>query len=345
MTEALDPEADAVLTIPVRYAHEALARLDLDAAARKRILHAAGIEHGHGRTAQRRLTARQFALVYRGAIHAARDESLGYATYRTPLGSYAFLVRSLASCSDLAACLEHANRFYRLFEPGGGWQIERDRATTRMELRLPRAVQRGSILYVHSMLLTPGRTAAWLVGRPLPLAEVTLPARFRPFASETRFLFGRAARFGSSASVSFDTSQLALPVVRAPADVDAYLHGSLQGFLLAAAGDDVERRVRALLAEASPVATLPVEQIARRLGMSRPTLARHLQRIGTGFAAVRDELRRDLAIALLGRGLRVAEVSERLGYSEPSAFQRAFKVWTGSAPGSHATARVRRART
>jgi AraC-like DNA-binding protein len=177
------------------------------------------------------------------------------------------------------------------------------------------------------------------VGRPLPLTAVVLPARFRGFADETRFLFGIAPTFGDEASVRFDTKQLALPVVRAPADVDAYLHGSLQGFLLAAAGDDVERRVRAALAVATPFASLPIERVARGLGMSRPTLARHLQRIGTSFAAVRDELRRDLAIALLGRGLRVADVSERLGYSEPSAFQRAFKSWTGTAPGSHVAAR------
>jgi AraC-like DNA-binding protein len=343
MTEALDPEASVAATIPARYAREALAHLDLDPAVRARILRAAGIEPSSRSAGRRRLTARQFALVYRGAIHSGRDESLGYATYRTPPGSYAFLVRALASCTDLATCLAQADRFYRLFEPAGGWQIEIERTTTRMQLRLPSAAQRASILYVHSMLLTPGRTAAWLVGRPLPLAEVTLPERFRIFASETRFLFGTVPRFGDTASVSFDTRQLALPVVRAPADVDAYLHGSLQGFLLAAAGDDVERRVRALLAAASPIATLPVAQVARRLGMSRPTLARHLQRIGTSFAAVRDELRRDLAIALLGRGLRVAEVSERLGYSEPSAFQRAFKAWTGSAPGRLAATPVHRA--
>jgi AraC-like DNA-binding protein len=342
MTEVLEPEASAAATIPTRYAHEALVRLGLDDATGVDILHAAGIDPSPGWTARRRLTARQFALVYRGAIRASHDESLGYATYRTPPGSYAFLVRSLATCTDLAACLDHADRFYRVFEPDGGWQIERERKTTRMQLRLPRAAQRASILYVHSMLLTPGRTASWLVGRPLPLAEVTLPTRFRAFAGETRFLFGIAPRFGSTASVSFDTRQLAFPVVRAPADVDGYLHGSLQSFLLAAAGDDVERRVRALLAAASPFASLAVAQVARRLGMSRPTLARHLQRIGTSFATVRDDLRRDLAVALLGRGLRVAEVSERLGYSEPSAFQRAFKAWTGSAPGSHVATRVRR---
>lgn len=336
MTEALEPDPSDAPTIPLRYAREALDRLPLGDAARARIVRDAGLEPALPRGAQRRLTARQFAVVYRGAIRAARDESLGYATRATPPGSYAFLVRSLAHCADLAACLAQADAFYRLFEPDGGWQIERGPATTRMLLRLPRAAQRASILYVHSMLLTPGRTAAWLVGRPLPLAEVTLPVRFRAFASETRFLFGIAPRFGSEASVRFDSRQLALPVMRAPGDADAYLRGSLRGFLLAAAGDDVERRVRAVLAGTTPFASLSVERVARRLGMSRPTLARHLQRIGTSFAAVRDELRRDLAIGLLGRGLRTAEVSERLGYSEPSAFQRAFKAWTGSTPGSYA---------
>lgn len=341
MTERLETGALDAPTIPARYAREALDRLPLDDAARTRILRDAGLPALVPRGARRRLTAKQFASVYRGAIRAGSDESLGYAAHATPPGSYAYLVRSLTRCTDLAACLEQADEFYRLFDPGGGWEIERGATTTCLRLRLPRAAQRASILHVHGMLLTPGRTAAWLAGRSLPLAAVTLPARFRAFAEETRFLFGIAPRFAGEASVAFDARQLALPVVRAPEDVDGYLRGSLHGFLLGAPGDDVERRVRALLAEATPFASLPVERVARRLGMSRPTLARHLQRIGTTFAAVRDELRRDLAIGLLGRGLRTAEVSERLGYSEPSAFQRAFKAWTGSAPGSYAAARRR----
>jgi hypothetical protein len=52
------------------------------------------------------------------------------------------------------------------------------------------------------------------------------------------------------------------------------------------------------------------------------------------FQGLKDELRRDAAIALLtGSDLPVAAIAERVGFSEASAFQRAFRGWTGLAPG------------
>lgn len=334
MTDPLDLEP---ATIPVRYAREALARLDLGASERTRILRDAGIAPGLLRASGGRLTGAQFARLHRRAVAASGDESLGYAVHRTPIGSYAFLVSALIRCADLGACLEQASAFYRLFDPRGGWEVEAGPATTTVRLRLAERAQAGSVLYVHSMLLTPSRTAAWLVGRSLPLDAVVLPERFRPFAGETRFLFGTTPSFGGEALTRFATRQLALPVIRGPADAAAYLKDSLRGFLLGAAGDEVEHRVRGALAESTPFASASADQTARRLAMSRQTLARHLQRAGTSFAALRDELRRDFAIGLLTRGLRVAEVSQRLGYSEPSAFHRAFRAWTGSAPGRYAS--------
>lgn len=342
VTEVLAPRdatSGGTATIPVRYAREALALLAIGASGRSRALAFAGIPPALLRAPRSRLTGAQFERLYRHAIRLGGDESLGHATYRTPPGSYAFLVRALARCADLGACFAEADAFYRLFDPHGGWQIERGPECTTIRLRVARRAQSASLLFTHSMLLTPTRTAAWLCGQSLPLAGVTLPRRFRAFSRETRFLFGIAPAFGDEASVRFPTRQLALPVIRAPGDVTGYLRGSLRAFLLAAPGDDVEQRVRAALAASTPFASANVGAIAKSLAMSRPTLARHLQRAGTSFAALRDELRRDYAIGLLARGLRVAAVSEQLGYSEPSAFHRAFRAWTGSAPARYASTR------
>ena len=69
------------------------------------------------------------------------------------------------------------------------------------------------------------------------------------------------------------------------------------------------------------------------LGMSRATLARRLKREGTTFEAVLEGLRRRLAEDYLGkRRLSVAETSYLLGFSEPAAFSRAYRRWTGRSP-------------
>ena len=69
--------------------------------------------------------------------------------------------------------------------------------------------------------------------------------------------------------------------------------------------------------------------------MSPQTLRRHLREEGTSFQELKDHLRRDLAIYQLGSDLPIQRIAERLGFSEPSAFHRAFKKWTGLTPGAY----------
>ena len=68
----------------------------------------------------------------------------------------------------------------------------------------------------------------------------------------------------------------------------------------------------------------------------RYTLRRHLREEGSSFQELKDHLRRDLAIYHLGRDeLAIQDIAEQLGFSEPSAFHRAFKKWTGLTPGAY----------
>jgi AraC-like DNA-binding protein len=90
---------------------------------------------------------------------------------------------------------------------------------------------------------------------------------------------------------------------------------------------------------AIPVDGAELEPIAKQLGLGGRSLQRRLKDEGTSFQALRDETRRHLADRYLEEGLSIAEVSFLLGFSEPSAFFRAFKRWTGSTPGASLLAR------
>jgi AraC-like DNA-binding protein len=92
--------------------------------------------------------------------------------------------------------------------------------------------------------------------------------------------------------------------------------------------DQVRRALRAALSSDDA----QVAGMAKRLGLTARSLQRRLQDEGTSFQALRDETRRSLADRYLGQGLSVAEISFLLGFSEPSAFFRAFKRWTGLTP-------------
>ncbi|MGZ8336908.1 MAG: helix-turn-helix transcriptional regulator, partial [Allosphingosinicella sp.] len=76
-----------------------------------------------------------------------------------------------------------------------------------------------------------------------------------------------------------------------------------------------------------------IDRIARELGLSRQTLYRRLKEEGTTFAALVDGVRRRVALRLVReQALSVKQIAYRLGFSDPAAFSRAFKRWTGSSP-------------
>lgn len=75
-----------------------------------------------------------------------------------------------------------------------------------------------------------------------------------------------------------------------------------------------------------------VEHIAKRLGLTPRSLQRRLKDEGTSFNLVREQVRRDLTQRYLADKLSISEISFLLGFSEPSAFFRAFKRWTGMTP-------------
>ncbi len=84
-----------------------------------------------------------------------------------------------------------------------------------------------------------------------------------------------------------------------------------------------------------------MEMIAVKLSLSRQTLFRKLKAEGVTFAQVMDELRHKLALDYLnGRKASVNETAYLVGFSEPAAFSRAFKRWTGSSPRIYLSRRI-----
>jgi AraC-like DNA-binding protein len=78
---------------------------------------------------------------------------------------------------------------------------------------------------------------------------------------------------------------------------------------------------------------LDESRIARQLGMSTRTLQRRLRGEGLSFAKILDDVRRRLAFShLQNQAFPISEVAFRLGYSEPTAFFRAFRRWSGTTP-------------
>ena len=98
--------------------------------------------------------------------------------------------------------------------------------------------------------------------------------------------------------------------------------------------------VRSVLSNQLTTGDMRIAVAARRLATTPRTLQRRLSRAGTSFEAVCDDARRQAADAYLAdTTLTIAEVTYLLGYSEPTAFHRAFRRWYGITPQAYRTSR------
>jgi AraC-like DNA-binding protein len=148
-----------------------------------------------------------------------------------------------------------------------------------------------------------------------------------------RRFFGPALSFDQDRNaVHIDAALLARPLARADERSRRMLSAMLEARQSRQPHDAVvrvESAVRALL----PFSGCSIGEVASAVSTSTRTLQRQLAAGGTTFQDLRDRIRADLALKYLRQSrLRFAEISEILGYSEPSAFTRSFRRWHGCSP-------------
>jgi AraC-like DNA-binding protein len=99
------------------------------------------------------------------------------------------------------------------------------------------------------------------------------------------------------------------------------------------ASKTMRARVEALVLPILHTGDTGVDSVARKLGVSRQTLARRLSEEETTYEKTLDALRHRMALHYLdGRKTTIIETAYLVGFSDPSAFSRAFKRWTGKSP-------------
>jgi len=101
----------------------------------------------------------------------------------------------------------------------------------------------------------------------------------------------------------------------------------------------VRERVRCAVAEMLELGRTDLNGLAEYVHSTRRTLQRSLQSCGTSHKEILDDVRREQALQLLAMNVGPTEIAERLQFSEPSAFYRAFRRWTGTSPHKFRAAR------
>src|SRR5260221_2768023 len=99
-------------------------------------------------------------------------------------------------------------------------------------------------------------------------------------------------------------------------------------------GTTLAAGLRRRLCQPLPGGAQDFEGRAAELNMTSGTMPRRLHEEGESYQSIKDQLGRDLAISYLSHSSRsVMDIALELGFSERSAFHRAFRKWTGASPG------------
>jgi AraC-like DNA-binding protein len=129
----------------------------------------------------------------------------------------------------------------------------------------------------------------------------------------------------------FDAAKLELPLVNADSAAHKLARERCEQELNFICGDLIARIRRLLTAN-----TYSFGQAADALHISRRTLKRKLTEQGILFSSLVEQGRRDKALLLLRSSeLSVQQIADRIGYSTPGNFVRAFQRWTGGSPGAY----------
>lgn len=285
---------------------------------------------------QSRVTVAQYIALFSAVKDSLDDECLGYLRGR-PLrcGSFALMARSTLGARTLAAALRRVSESFALLQDDVALVPVSDDSLCGVALEL-RGDRGEHADFLHGLLLRVfWRLLVWLHGGRLVPEGFDFAFEQPPHAEGYSRIFSGALRFGQARSaVWFEGTAFAQPMRRDTAALQAFLRAT-PGNLVGPNLNDktASARVRALLQQTCPEWP-DLAVAAQRLCMSASALQRHLAVEGKSFQLLKDELRRDMAIVrLTSTDATLTAIADDLGFADSTAFQRAFKSWTGSATG------------
>jgi AraC-like DNA-binding protein len=254
------------------------------------------------------------------------------------LAAFGIIGRLARHSTSVGSALAELTKYFSLHDGGGSIRlsVKEDLAILSYGIHVP-GVRNADQVYDLSVAAMC-RILAELCGPEWRPVVVLLPRRRPADIQPYRNVLRAPLRFDSlQAAVAFPVSFLSRPV---PAS-DALLHQLLEARAAAdSTGADadfrgeVRRAIRDLLAagRCSRFAT------AEHLGLHERTLGRRLQSAGTTFQEMLDSTRAEMARQLLqDTRLPIARVAAALGFSDATAFTRAFRTWAGVTPRSFRT--------
>lgn len=322
-------EGGTVAATSTRALLAACAKLGTDTDA---LLAAAGVDRARLEAPEARLPGDVVSRIWREAFERTGAPDLAVqAALSVPFGAYRVIDFLAASAPTLGEGLVRVARYFPLINSGVELRVHRDGDEHRVELTSATPIPKPYAEFALTVTVIHSRRAN---SREWPLLRATFAYPPSPSADALSRALGCPVRFGEPRTeFVFSDEVWRQPSEAASTDLLRTLEELADRMLRELESGELEARVTRLLLEALRGGDPSLEAIARKLGMSGRTLQRRLTEEGSSFAAILDRTRKSFAECYVRQGtLALSEIAYLLGFSEQSAFTRAFTRWHGVPP-------------
>ena len=279
-----------------------------------------------------------FVHLVKLVIRETHDEAFGLFPHPVKFGAFHFAGRIAVDCLNLSQAMERFAELYNLLGCGVSFSVRSSGDELSIELNEVDASSRIDVIAYELHLLSFYRLFSWLVGHSL------LPGKFSLRAAECRLCDTGHSSFSDVSvingadynSIAFSKLSAALRVVRTEKDFNSFSqkHAAYLFEPLRTSGEFTLRTRLVVNDHFDVTGKFPqLRDIEDGLGVSARTIRMQLKAEGVRFRDLVTTVRRDHSIkAIADTSRSLQDVAELAGYSELSAFSRAFKTWTGKAP-------------
>ena len=326
----------SVLTVDARWACLTFQQLKERGIPTDRALKEAGLYRSQVRDPDKRIPFYKHALFMEIAAQRLDDPffglHLGTSIHPKQVGLLGYVTLNSAT---LGEAMKNMERYLRVLSEGAELKVEIHKDQVAVVSTIVDPDVSG-----HRQLTEFGLSGQLNACRALaavPLVPVRVDFRL-PRTSELaeyKRVFGAPVRFGQAKNALwFKREVLDVPIRSADSGLLHILERYCRDILgRRPKNEDLVYQVRTLIADLLPTGEPNIDTVARELSMSSRTLERRLRERDLTYRVVLDVLRHQLALCYLkDRRLGLAQITYLLGYSEPSAFNRAFRRWTGATP-------------
>jgi len=286
-----------------------------------------------------RVSSEQYRSVYLSVANHFGDELAGQGRGKIPHGFFHTLCKHAIHGEKLLNCLRRTITYCNLFQELSGQRYEIEQTDTKSIVKIaPISGEKSNPFLVERGFLNIYKFIAWAAGSHLQLAEANFTFPPPVHMKEYQHFFYCRLNFNENEnSLVYNTKDLMRRPVHAEKDLREMLKGAPPSFWIDSSHSfSYSALTRKAISESTLGEHTDLESIANKLNISSITLRRRLSKENTSFQEIKDNHRRDTAIILLmDRSKSVADVADILGYSDPSAFYRAFKLWVGITPNQY----------